>query len=95
MTTVAEAKQEQHRKTQFDIIVIYNGVPKEIKVRHDETVAQVLNRAVAAFAPLPQPHTMSLFNEAGNELNDAHTVDQAGIREHDKLLMRPSAVKGG
>jgi hypothetical protein len=65
-------------------------------VRHEETVKQVLDRAVAAFQPLPQPHTMSLFTEAGDELkNEALTVDQAGIHEHDKLLLRPSTVKGG
>jgi hypothetical protein len=98
MTTVAEVqKDQQHRqeKKPFDITVIYNGVPKDIKVRHEETVKQVLDRAVAAFQPLPQPHTLSLFNQAGQELNEAQTVDQAGIHEHDKLLLRPSSVKGG
>jgi hypothetical protein len=99
MTTVAEAQENQQHeqeKKPFDITVIYNGLPKEIKVRHEETIKQVLDRAVAAFQPLPQPHTMSLFNEAGEELkNEALTVDQARVHEHDKLLLRPSSVKGG
>ena len=98
MSTVAEAQHDQHpqqEKKPFDITVIYNGVAKEIKVRHEETIKQVLDRAVAAFQPLPQPHMMSLFNQAGTELNEAETVDQAGIHPHDKLLLRPSAVKGG
>lgn len=95
MEAVAEEKAVNIEKKPFDITVIYNGVPKEIKVRHEETVRQVLDRAVAAFQPLPQPHTMSLFNQAGQELNEAFTVDQAGIHEHDRLLLRPSTVKGG
>ena len=98
MTTLAEATQDVRReqeKKSFDITVLYNGVPKDVKVRHEETVKNVLDRAVAAFQPLPQPHTLSLFNQAGQELNEALTVDQAGIREHDKLLLRPSSVKGG
>jgi hypothetical protein len=95
METVAEARAGHDVKRAFDIAVIYNGVPKEINVRHEEAVKQVLDRAVAAFAPLPQPHTLSLFNKAGEELNDALTVDQAGIHPHDRLLLRPSTVKGG
>lgn len=95
MEAVAEEKAVHEEKKPFDITVIYNGVAKEIKVRHDETIKQVLDRAVAAFQPLPQPHTMSLFNEAGNELNESLTVDQSGIHEHDRLLLRPSTVKGG
>ena len=90
-----EAKHEQQEKRPFDITVIYNGVPKEIKVRLAETIKQVLDRAVAAFQPLPQPHLMSLFNQAGQELNETLTVEQVGIHEHDKLLLRPSTVKGG
>jgi|SRR5690348_7937465 hypothetical protein len=99
MTTVAETQEDQNHeqeKKPFDITVIYNGVPKEIKVRREETIGQVLNRAIAAFQPLPQPHTMALFTEAGQELkNEGLTVEQAGIQEHDKLLLRPSTVKGG
>jgi hypothetical protein len=99
MTTLAEAQGNEAasaEKKPFEITVVYNGVPKEIKVRHEETVSQVLNRAVATFQPLPQPHTMALYTAAGEELkNEALTVDEAGIHEHDKLLLRPSTVKGG
>ena len=95
METVAEAKTGHEVKKSFDIKVIYNGVPKEIRVKPEETVKQVLDQAVAVFAPLPQPHTMALYNEAGVELNDALTVGQAGIHPHDRLLLRPSKVKGG
>ena len=94
--TETQVQQKQQEKKPFDVTVIYNGVPKDIKVRHEETIKQVLDRAVAAFQPLPQPHTMSLFTAAGQELtNESQTVDEAGIHEHDKLLLRPGTVKGG
>ncbi len=95
MDSLAEAKAETEVKKPFGVTVLYNGVPKEIHVRHEETVKQVLDRAVAAFAPLPQPHLMGLFNQAGEELSDSLTVDQAGIHLGDQLLLRPSKVKGG
>jgi hypothetical protein len=75
--------------------VIYNGLTKDIKVELTETVKQVLDAAILVFGPLPQPHTLALYNQAGQELSDAQTVEQAGIRPHDKLLLRPSQVKGG
>jgi hypothetical protein len=95
MEALAEANAAQKAKKPFDITVIYNGVPKEIPVQEDETVKQVLDRAIAAFGPLPQPHTMSLFDKKGAELNDAHTVKQAGVHPNERLLLRPSEVKGG
>jgi len=91
MSAVVEAKVEK----KFEVEVIYNGVDKELEIRLGETVKQVLDRAIQVFSPLPQPHLMALFNEAGAELNDASTVDQAGIRPKDRLLLRPSQVKGG
>jgi len=95
METVAEAKAAQKVKKPFDITVIYNGVPKEIQVQEHETVKQVLDRAIAVFGPLPQPHVLSLYDKKGVELNDAQTVEQAGIHPNARLLLRPSEVKGG
>jgi hypothetical protein len=91
MSAVPEAKVEK----KFEVKVIYNGVDKKLDLQHGETVKQVLDRAMQIFGPLPQPHLMSLFNEAGTELNDALTVDEAGIKPKDRLLLRPSQVKGG
>lgn len=79
----------------FDIAVIYNGLSKSVTVRPDETVKQVLESAIRIFSPLPAPHTLALFTESGQELNESQTVRDAGIRPHAKLLLRPSQVKGG
>jgi hypothetical protein len=95
LETVLEAKAEQKVKKPFDITVIYNGVPKEIEVQEDQAVKQVLDRAIAVFGPLPQPHVLSLYDKKGVELKDAETVEQAGIHPNEQLLLRPSEVKGG
>ena len=83
------------KETGADVTVIYNGVPKKIKAHLDETVKKLLEHAIHVFSPIPQPHLLGLFTEAGQELNDAQTVREAGVKEHDKLLLRPSAVRGG
>lgn len=97
----ADAVQEKggdpcdtHRR-KFPVSIIYNGMEKHETVEPDETIRQVLDRAIRIFGPLPQPHTLALFNEAGRELPDSETVRQAGIKPKDRLLLRPSQVRGG
>lgn len=86
-----DAKVEQ----KFDILVIYNGVEKKIEVNRNETIKSVLERAIHAFGQLPNPHMLSLWTSDGRELNDAEHVGEAGIKPHDRLLLRPGQVKGG
>jgi hypothetical protein len=82
------------RDRPFKVDVFYNGVPKAFEVRHDELVKTLLDRALAAFGPIPNPHTLLLYKGA-EELDDAKTLDQSGVKPNDKLLLRPSTVKGG
>ncbi len=87
----AEAKVEK----KFEVEIIYNGVEKKLKVEDDETVKQVRERAVQIFGA-QQGHLLALYTAAGQELtNEAQTVSEAGIRPHEKLLLRPSQVRGG
>jgi len=92
----AEKKIEEviDRDRPFKIEVIYNGVPKPFEVRHDELVKNLLDMALAAFAPIPTPHTLSLYKGA-EELKDSNTLEQSGVKALDRLLLRPSKVKGG
>src|SRR5205807_2492171 len=83
MQIEAEVKVEK----KFEVKIIYNGVDKKLELQHGEVVKQVLDQAVQIFSPLPQPHMMALFNEAGAELNDGQTVDAAGINPKDRLLL--------
>lgn len=87
----AEAKVEK----KFEIEILYNGVEKKLKVEEEDTVKQVLERAIQIFGA-QQPHLLALYTATGQELtNESQTVKQAGIRPHDKLLLRPSQVRGG
>jgi hypothetical protein len=82
-------------KIEFDVVIIYNGIKKPIKVKLDELIKTVLQKAIALFGSPPNPHLLSLFTEAGRELPEAETVKQVGLHPDEKLLLRPSAVKGG
>ena len=82
------------RDRPFTVEVIYNGVIKPFEVRHDELVKTLLDKALAAFGPIPNPHTLALYSGA-DELEDGQTLEQSGVKPHDKLLLRPSKVKGG
>lgn len=94
MAAVPEAVNQPGHAPGFEIVVSYNGVKRDIAVLPQETIKTVLDRAIAAFGNLPNPHTLSLFNEGG-ELPDTSTVGDAHIHPHNELVLRPGAVKGG
>ena len=52
---------------------------KKFDVRIEETVKQLLDKAIAAFGPLPNPHTLALYKD-GKELADSLTVKQAEMQ---------------
>ena len=81
-------------KPEFPVKVLYDGQYKTFEVRAEEKVKKLLDQAIAAFGAGPNPHTLALFKD-GKELNDNDTIKVAGIEPNDKLLLRPSTVKGG
>ena len=91
---VAEAIRELEHPREFTVEILYDGVKKKFEVRAEETVKALLDKALAAFGPLPNPHTLSLY-KGGDELSDSQTLKEAGVKPHDILLLRPSKVKGG
>jgi hypothetical protein len=91
---VKEAIREVENPRQFRVEVLYDGVKKPFEVRVEEAVKTLLDQVLRAFGPLPNPHTLALYKD-GKELPDNGTIEQAGIRPCDLLLLRPSAVKGG
>ena len=80
---------------QFEVTVLYNGVPKKFEVRRNELVQHLLNQALQAFGPITNPHLLGLFTNAGVELKDDQSIDAAGVKPHEVLLLRPSSVRGG
>jgi len=92
---IKEAIEEEKHHHEFEVTVIYNGVPKKFEVRRDELVQRLLEQARQAFGPINNPHLLGLFTKAGVELKDDQTIKDAGVKPHDVLLLRPSTVRGG
>ena len=80
------------------VFVIYNGVKEKVAFEFSETLGVLRERAIKAFGNIPSPHLLSLFTTAGVEFGpdrDRETIREAGIRNNEELLLRPSAVRGG
>lgn len=92
---VEEVIEKQRPDHSFKVEVIYNGVPKAFEVRNDELVKKLLDQAIHVFGPIPNQHLLGLFNSANVELQDAQTLEAASVKAGDKLLLRPSTVRGG
>src|SRR5439155_3745777 len=92
---ITKAIEEEKHPHQFEVTVLYNGVPKKFEVRRDELVQQLLDQARQAFGPINNAHLLGLFTKDGVELKDDQSIKAAGVKPHDALLLRPSVVRGG
>lgn len=90
-----EAKLKDKPGHPFNVTITYNGVNKHFTVRPDELIKTLLAKGVEKFGPIPNAHILSLFDAAGNELDDSKTIEAANVQPRDILLLRPSTVKGG
>lgn len=79
----------------FAVDVLYNGVTKQIEVVPEEQVTALLQKAIAAFGITQNAHLLSLYREDGSLVPENESVERAGLRPHEVLLLRPNAVKGG
>jgi hypothetical protein len=82
---------DEHRDT---VTVTFNGADKQVGYRPDELVQVLLDRARQEFG-VQSNHLLSLFTEAGVELNDKQTARDAGVVPGTLLVLRQSTVKGG
>lgn len=85
----------RERPDTFEVVIIYNGQKKLLKVSNGELIRDVLARAIALFGSLPNPHTLALFTADKGELKDEWTVKRAGVTPREEVLLRPSTVKAG
>jgi hypothetical protein len=85
---------ETHTK-QDTVVVTFNGEEKVLTYQLHEQVTAVLNRAMNAFGIQSNRHLMSLFTEAGIELPDKSSMQNAGVTPGVVLILRQSQVKGG
>lgn len=79
----------------FVVDVIYNGITKPLHVEPEEQVTALLQRAIAAFGITQQPHLLSLFRQDGSVVPENESVERAGLKPNEILLLRPNVVKGG
>lgn len=93
---LSPAAAPQHpANTQIKVTVTYAGLTKNFTVPPHQAVQALLEQALNAFGVHNNRHTQSLYSSAGAELADAQSLEAAGIKEGDQLLLRPSQVKGG
>lgn len=83
------------RPDTFEVTINYNGSKRPLKVTNSELIKSVLERAIALYGNLPNPHTLSLFTADRGELKDEWTVRAAGVTPQEEVLLRPSTVKAG
>ena len=96
MNQIAEGVSTHKPKQEIELGIVYNGLTKQIEISRDATVKMLLDRAIAAYGNLPQPHLLSLWDAHGVELtNEQQTLKDAKLKDGDVLLLRPGAVKGG
>lgn len=96
MNTVLDETVQAQPLRHIQVGILYNGLEKKIGADPQQPVRALLEKAIAAFGNLPNPHTLALYTKKGAELtNEKQTIREAGIKNGDELLLRPSAVKGG
>jgi hypothetical protein len=79
----------------FVVDVAYNGITKPIQVEPEEQVTALLHKAIAVFGITQNAHLLSLFREDGSVVPENESIERAGLKPGEVLLLRPNAVKGG
>jgi len=79
----------------FAVEISYNGITKSLRVEPEESVMAVLQGAIREFGMTQNPHLLSFFRQDGSGVPETGSVEAAGLRPCELLLLRPNAVKGG
>jgi hypothetical protein len=79
----------------FAVEIVYNGVTRSIEVQPEEQVTALLQKAISIFGITQNPHLLSLFRQDGSQVPENESIERAGLKPHEVLLLRPNAVKGG
>jgi proteasome lid subunit RPN8/RPN11 len=79
----------------FKVEIVYNGVAKPFEVEPEEQVTALLQKAIATFGITQNQHLLSFFRQDGTVVPENESIERAGIKPGEVLLLRPNAVKGG
>jgi len=79
------------------VTVTFNGTDNTVEYQPHAAVQALLDHAKQAFGlqNAPSNHLLSLFTEAGVELDDKQSAQDAGVVPGMLLVLRQSTVKGG
>lgn len=81
--------------TRTAVLVFYGSRSVKIDYNPHENVEALLNRAEDVFHITANRHLMALFTENGQELPDQVSVEAAGVKPGETIILRQSAVRGG
>lgn len=76
------------------VIVTFNGDEKKFSYHPAEPVSALLAQSKAAFH-VEGNNRLALFTEAGVELPDGQSLEQAGVTVGEVLVLRQSSTRGG
>jgi hypothetical protein len=78
----------------FAVEVVYNGVKRPLQVEPEDHVTALIKKPIAAFGITQNPHLLSLYGEGGTVVPENKSIERAGLKPNEVLLLRPNAVKG-
>jgi hypothetical protein len=81
-------------KEKINVTVIHNGVPFEVEVVANASMQSVFSRAMEHFGNTGQPN-YALFTEQNSEVNLGQSVQDAGLANHQRLVLRPRENRSG
>lgn len=92
--TTADTKTKPSTKND-QVRVTYNGRVEKFDRVPTALVSALLAEAVTRFGIVQNQHLMSLFDSDGVELPEQSTLEAAGVKKSELLVLRQSVVKGG
>jgi len=89
------ATEVKEKGKKSEVGVLYNGVTREFHLVGAQKVEHLLREAIRVFGIVDNQHLLSLYDDAGVELADDDRLKDAGVENHELLVLRPGVVKGG
>jgi shikimate 5-dehydrogenase len=80
----------------LSVTIVYNGLERPVPAQSHQAVQALLEHGMNAFGVHQNRHLMALWTDQGIELTQlSQSLAEAGVVNGMKLLLRPSAVRGG
>ena len=94
MSTVAQETNPPTRAKTFEIN--HAGDVHAFAYVANETILKVIELAIVRFRLAAQPHQLGLFKPGATQaLEPSSTLEHAGVRPGETLILKPIVVQGG